>query len=669
MSYDWRDSSVVVRLLYFLPRENTLACLAEFENAGTAPRTVTLTETSVFGTGSSEWWGSDGLTARALRGEDLTVSKIWAYGDVVVAGSSLPATGRCCTASGEAWSRWVMMPDTVAPGFVTVRGRGPVRAAQSFRLTIPAGERRAGLFCMSRGKNESDAVREFSDGISGSLAALGRQLDGDEKFWEGCPVLEGDWPESWKHGWVYDFETLRMNVRRPIGIFHHPWDAMQVHAPRAVLGETSLDMMTLSYADPALAREVMLGTFQDALAPNVPCAREDGSVNMISSDGSECGTAPMWGYPFRTIRSIFASTGDTAWVAALYPYLCSYVDWWLANRTDSEGWLHCNNSWESGQDGSRRFLVAEKNEGAVADFVRTVDVEASMAHAMETLRDFAPLAGRPGDAGRWDSLSRQRRARVYGMFFDGWFRDIDGRTGKPIILKDYYDVMMLSPLACNVATAAEVKAVSANLEVFGGKMARWLQWPPGLQTFAEAAWNAGERMTASSAVASVARRVYARTDGREVTSGDPGDLLSIRIPGVANEFWPDEDIPPGGENYGWGATLPMHVIRDIMGFHDNGSGDGFMLAPAIPAGLFAPGKTFTIDRLHFRGETYRVSCTCTGNDSLVVTVESHSGTPVSVRDASGNSLLNSGAPFRVKNGALNSVMPATPARPRNPSTK
>ena len=40
----------------------------------------------------------------------------------------------------------------------------------------------------------------------------------DENFWLNCPKLEGDWPNIWKHGWVYDWETLRMNVRRPIAI-------------------------------------------------------------------------------------------------------------------------------------------------------------------------------------------------------------------------------------------------------------------------------------------------------------------------------------------------------------------------------------------------------------------------------------------------------------------
>ena len=44
-----------------------------------------------------------------------------------------------------------------------------------------------------------------------------------------------------------------------------------------------------------------------------------------------------------------------------------FVEWWLANRTDAQGWFHTVCSWESGQDGSKRFKVAGDNPGAVAD--------------------------------------------------------------------------------------------------------------------------------------------------------------------------------------------------------------------------------------------------------------------------------------------------------------
>ena len=38
-------------------------------------------------------------------------------------------------------------------------------------------------------------------------------------------------------------------VRRPIGVYKHPWDAMQIQTPRNVLAETSINMWALGYAD------------------------------------------------------------------------------------------------------------------------------------------------------------------------------------------------------------------------------------------------------------------------------------------------------------------------------------------------------------------------------------------------------------------------------------
>jgi hypothetical protein len=69
----------------------------------------------------------------------------------------------------------------------------------------------------------------------------------DDRFWSRSPRLEGDFPPHWKNVWVYDFETLRMMVRRPLGVYQHNWDAMQIQASRNVLAETSMDRWALSY--------------------------------------------------------------------------------------------------------------------------------------------------------------------------------------------------------------------------------------------------------------------------------------------------------------------------------------------------------------------------------------------------------------------------------------
>jgi hypothetical protein len=144
-----------------------------------------------------------------------------------------------------------------------------------------------------------------------------------------------------------------------------------------------MDAMCISYSDLELAKELLLGLFADSVTPQIPCSREDGSMNMICSDGSECGTAPSWCFPFIIIRSIYQRDGDVNWLKNIYIPLKSYLEWWARERTDKDGWFHCKCSWESGEDCSARFNST--NCGAIAEHIRMLDVQAAMAHAYQTM--------------------------------------------------------------------------------------------------------------------------------------------------------------------------------------------------------------------------------------------------------------------------------------------
>lgn len=93
------------------------------------------------------------------------------------------------------------------------------------------------------------------------------------------------------------------------------------------------------------------------------------------------------------------------------------------------------------------------------------------------------------------------------------------------------------------------------------------RWPSFWQIFSETAWHAGQSMLLSE---KIAERTYQRIDRRErlpVRNFDTSlpPRYNYRIPGVAMEFWPvDEDNPGGCENYGWGATLPALILRNII---------------------------------------------------------------------------------------------------------
>ncbi|OGU79632.1 MAG: hypothetical protein A2254_04050 [Ignavibacteria bacterium RIFOXYA2_FULL_35_9] len=626
-SYDWNYDNINVSIKYFLLREHSLVCIIELQNSGKDDKIVRVNGTHIFKIGDVKWWGSNGIASNYSVQNDAIISKIWAYGDIFVFGSDQNSVAHTSTESEKQWKDWLKSSVVGCIESASLMGKGPMHSLLSYNISVPAKSSRSLVLYLCRGKNEEWAKKEFINAKADVMTAFQNKINEDNQFWSQAPMLSGDWPETWKHGWVYDFETLRMNVRQPLGIYKHPWDAMQVSSPRVVLGETCMDMMTLSYSDPELAKKVLYGTFADAIAPNVPCSREDGSVNMVSADGSECGTAPMWGYPFHVIQLIFALSGDTVWVDSLYPYLKSYIEWWLRYRTDSEGWLHCNNSWESGQDGSKRFIVAEHNEGAVADFVRTVDVEASMAEAMMVMEKFADILGKKHDQENWKILSEQRIKNTHAMFFDNWFRDVDARNGKPILLKEYYDVMMLTPLACKVATPDQIEQVKPMFHYFASN--RRLEWPPGVFTFTEAAWNAGEREIASQVVVSTANRVYERTDMKTILFSD--SLFSYRIPGVANEFWPSDFVPAGGENYGWGATLPLYIIKNIIGFRESSHQrvKGFTLAPMLPKKYMQSGMSYTIRNLHYLNFTFDVTYTVQNENEFLVSLKYHASTPLS----------------------------------------
>ncbi len=619
-SYDFEYQHLNFNLKFFLIGEHSLACLVQVTNTHDQPLTPMIYATNIYGAWETPWWGSNGLTTRHVAENDLMISKIWAYGDIFVLGANQSSFTQAAFATEQKWEHGLREAETPGSSSCVIRGKGPIYATQVYSLLTPAGKSTEFLITLSRGPNETRTIDTWQTAQKTVCEVLPQKLLEDDQFWTQCPQLVGDWPQSWQHGWIYDWETLRMNVRQPIGIYRHPWDAMQVHSPRAVLGESSLDMMTLSYAAPDLACEVLAGTFSDAPAPNIPCSREDGSMNMIGNDGSECGTSPVWGLPFHVIGSIFNRTQNREWLQQLYPYLKAFLEWWLANRTDAEGWFHCNNSWESGQDGSKRFLVTEHDEGAVASFVRTVDVEAVMAQAMSNMMYFAEIAKQPNDIACWRELAERRITSTRQMFVDGWFRDFNVRTDRPIILPDYVDIMMLIPVACGIATPEQLELLKPKFDYFKNHPRIWLEWPSFIFPFCEAAWNCGLYEFTADLLAEIADRVYTRTDARTLLHVDAAVPFSYRIPGVANEYWPVDPIPAGGENYGWGATLPMDFIRNIIGFRESSPRQHFefLLTPNLPGRCLTPGKSFGIKNLHFRELLFSLTYTVRSTELLAV---------------------------------------------------
>jgi hypothetical protein len=135
---------------------------------------------------------------------------------------------------------WTKAASNVGPK--TIYHPAPLRAAMGYELPVPSGDPASMIVVLARSEDRAVALCHARASTEAVTQEVARKLAQDDVFWSAAPQLSGDWPAHWKRGWVYDFETLRMMVRRPLGLYRNPWDAMQIQAPRNVLAETSIDM-------------------------------------------------------------------------------------------------------------------------------------------------------------------------------------------------------------------------------------------------------------------------------------------------------------------------------------------------------------------------------------------------------------------------------------------
>jgi hypothetical protein len=375
-------------------------------------------------------------------------------------------------------------------------------------------------------------------------------------------------------------------------------------------------MWALSHADPEIAKDVFLGQFLDAIEPNVPCMREDAVMNMVAADGSECGTSISWCYPFFCAASIHARTGDLKWLAHLYPRLARLLRWTIANRSDKDGFIVGKCSWETGMDGARRFLIEQPTGAELIDFIRVVELQAATANAAGVLEKFAQELGDQRTAAEWKRVRRAYGEKTQQLWNGAdWFHDFDTRNGNPIttVGKDFGQV---APIFCGVATEQQITAMLPSLHTFyeqsrAGSLKNEDGWVDGLQwssltlPYLESLWTAGEYELLSQAVHMIAERIYPSMDRREVKKAEEAWVIQreggsrVGIPGVSCEMWTPQGAG-GGEGYGWGAVLPAHIMRNVIGIREGDQARRLWLCPNLPAEFMVLGKSYILRNWPYR---------------------------------------------------------------------
>jgi hypothetical protein len=599
--------------------------------------------------GGASWWGRDGLVGRYEHEADSAWIRSFAAGKVFLLRSDYPSEAHLIVEDDPSLRSWVSAPANNDQGLSY--HPQPLYAALRFKLDAAQSARR---IVLTRARNFALASEEAQRALGEIQHEAARKFAEDADFWGAAPRLDGDWPAHWKHGWVYDFETLRMVVRRPIGIYKHPWDAMQIQAPRTVLAESSIDAWALSYASAASAKEVVFGLFANAPFDGVPCSREDGEMNMVAADGSECGTSISWCYPFFCAASIWARSLDKQWLSDLYPYLVRFFRWTLKNRTDGEGFVIGKCSWETGMDASSRFLIHQPTGGELIEFLRIVELQAATSQAASVLARFAEVLDDTQGQQEWKRIQQLYATKTQTLWKQDWFYDFDTRNGQPVTAVGR-DIGQVAPIFCGVANDEQKDKMRPALRRFfadsqAGHLANsgfedWqdgLHWSSLVLPYVESLWSAEELELASEVIHAIADRVYTTTDRRSLTlphSEDPGSKApKLGWPGVSCEVWGAEGAY-GGEGYGWGAVLPAHIIRSLVGFRDPQRLDELPLSPNLPQAFMTPGRTYCVLNLQYRGKL--LDLTMRILDAQRIRVEGRwpdSVRSVAVRDATGRAV-------------------------------
>ncbi|MFP5227882.1 MAG: MGH1-like glycoside hydrolase domain-containing protein [Acidobacteriota bacterium] len=636
LAFAFEESGMRVTSSFFLVNEDCIAAQIQIDEKAGRPHSIEWLAAHTYVLGGSQWWGGDGVTGGFDAEQELLWTRGFAAGTVF--GIAATLRGEQHYFSGQNADRATWLTAEPRTGAAVSYGTDPLCAGVRYRLDIAPHSLSRAIVILQRAPNLGALRRSARASLAEAHAELDRRHVEDAAFWSSAPVLAGDWPEVWKRGWVYDFETLRTMVRRPIGVYRHPWDAMQLQAPRNVLAETSIDMWALSYANPEMAKEVFAGQFLDAIEPNIPCMREDGVMNMVAADGSECGTSISWCFPLFCAASIFDRTRDQGWLRRLYPGLAALLRWTLKHRTDAQGFVVGKCSWETGMDTSRRFQIEQPTGGELVEFLPLVELQAAASQAGAILARFAQLSGDEASVSEWRSIEKTYAGKTQQLWQDDWFHDFDSRTMKLVIGTDR-DPSQASPAFCGIATDEQKKLLTPTLHrMYASLLAEaknpkssaqnQLNWSSFVLPFLESAWASGDRQLASSLVETICNRIYSSMDRRSAAPAD-ADHPRLGWPGVSCEIWGAHGAF-GGEVYGWGAVMPAHLVRSVIGLRETDAPYRAMLAPAFPSSLSVKGNEYAIERLPWCGHSFTLRFRFLDESRLRISI-SGSG-PLAVRE-------------------------------------
>lgn len=265
-------------------------------------------------------------------------------------------------------------------------------------------------------------------------------------------------PEGRRRATVKALSILKGQVCSAEGSIRHRWTTPDRWPHRKLwLWDSACHAIGWRHIDPSVARDAV----EAVLDTQFPDGRIPISTSPFDQDTSGYTQPPVLALACWLIDQ---AAPDTAWLGRVYPSLCRYVEWDLANR-DSDcsgllGWAmqtkkscRCG---ESGADNSSRFDSGEP--------LHVPDFNALIALECELLGRMAARIGRPEEeramwSDRHSRLCRRMNERLWSKAF-GLYMDV------PVGGKESTDVMSFAgflPLVCQAPDRRQIEHMVRHL--------------------------------------------------------------------------------------------------------------------------------------------------------------------------------------------------------------
>ena len=194
--------------------------------------------------------------------------------------------------------------------------------------------------------------------------------------------------------------------------------------------------MALALFEPELAKDQVrtMFDFQDEHGMIADCIFRD---TLIERHNWRDTKPPLAAW---AVKKIFDQTGDTDFVAEMFPKLEKYHYWWYENRDHNQNGLceygstdgtRIAAAWESGMDNAVRFdeaTLVKNNEGAWSLTQESVDLNAYLYAEKNFLADLASILGKDQIAQQFKQDASVLGEQIREVFYDegsGYFYDIN----------------------------------------------------------------------------------------------------------------------------------------------------------------------------------------------------------------------------------------------------